>query len=1017
MMKRMLPVFIALLLAATAMGSSFFQKNVLVQQPTVTASAGGTTTLVATSNQVQVTTGATTQTYALPDATTMIVGSGYHFKNDSTGTVTVNDGSGGLVATIRGGQGARVWLTGNASTAGTWKAIVDMPESTVKVGNLQDLSTDFATQYLNTTRADDLYYRKNSFVQAYTGFVQNVRTRDDGFIDRTFIDPTVGLGNVGGPSSSTDNAVARFNGAGGVTIQNSGVIVDDSDNVTGVGALTASGNLTNDTSTLVTLATSNRVGIGTATPDDTLDVVGGEAYFPLPNATPTITKLANSQWTVSIDETLSSFELQGKTSAGATVRKSVGAALASDMLMSRIGASTYSTAQHLMNFSLSPGVLSGGAITNAGGANVNVAAGTGVVKATDSDVATLSFFDWAASAGNAIPSNTTRYVGVQHNSGSPNVVIKTTDTWNLDTEFPLGTVVNEAGTLHINNIPWVSGDNNANLIERFDGQFVRGRDERVGGLILANTGTRNVTVSAGTVMDRMNEFSVSAIDTSAAGTFDAYFRDGAGGWTKESAQTQWNNTQWDDGDGTRASLSLLAFTSRWFYLMTDGTLAMVYGQAEFSSLATLLGGDSPPTSVPPRIDEAGVLIGRIIAQQGTSTPARVETAFNTKFSAASVQSAADLSNGVTGSGAIVLATSPTLVTPTLGAAAATSLTLTSALTEANGGTGESTYTNGQLLIGNAASGLTKATLTAGANASVTNGDGSVTVAATPSGSTTQIQYNDAGAFGADADFVWLATSNRVGIATTPNTSVDINGTLAYRAVDVGLIGTINNLGTATASIVRLTGTAATTVNGLANGVNGKLVTLMNITGQALTVANESGSAAAADRIVTGTAANASISNGAVGLFQYDSGASRWRMVAAPSSTTTGGSVGSVTAYTPTFTGFGTVSVEDFDYQDVGDFLIITGRFTAGTATAVEARVSLPTGYTTITTDGIRNCGTWAQNTNLAGDTHTVLWESGATYLTFAYDASTEAGLDKQNANQFAGVGVIMSISCMLPATN
>lgn len=39
-------------------------------------------------------------------------------------------------------------------------------------------------------------------------------------------------GNVQGPVSSTDNAIARFDGATGQQIQNSGVIVDDSNNVT-----------------------------------------------------------------------------------------------------------------------------------------------------------------------------------------------------------------------------------------------------------------------------------------------------------------------------------------------------------------------------------------------------------------------------------------------------------------------------------------------------------------------------------------------------------------------------------------------------------------------------------------------------------------------------------------------------------------------------------------------------------------------------------------------------------------
>ena len=50
---------------------------------------------------------------------------------------------------------------------------------------------------------------------------------------------------------------------------------------------------------------------------------------------------------------------------------------------------------------------------------------------------------------------------------------------------------------------------------------------------------------------------------------------------------------------------------------------------------------------------------------------------------------------------------------------------------ANGGTGQSSYTNGQLLIGNTSGNtLTKSTLTAGSNISITNGNGSITIAAT-----------------------------------------------------------------------------------------------------------------------------------------------------------------------------------------------------------------------------------------------------------------------------------------------
>ena len=57
--------------------------------------------------------------------------------------------------------------------------------------------------------------------------------------------------------------------------------------------------------------------------------------------------------------------------------------------------------------------------------------------------------------------------------------------------------------------------------------------------------------------------------------------------------------------------------------------------------------------------------------------------------------------------------------------------ITGTLQPGNGGTGQTSYANGQLLIGNG-TGLTKSTLTAGANITITNGAGSITISATAS---------------------------------------------------------------------------------------------------------------------------------------------------------------------------------------------------------------------------------------------------------------------------------------------
>ena len=71
------------------------------------------------------------------------------------------------------------------------------------------------------------------------------------------------------------------------------------------------------------------------------------------------------------------------------------------------------------------------------------------------------------------------------------------------------------------------------------------------------------------------------------------------------------------------------------------------------------------------------------------------------------------------------------------------LSITGTLAVGDGGTGQTTYTNGQLLIGNTIGNtLAKATLTAGSNVSITNGSGTITIASTDTNtqlSTEQVQ--------------------------------------------------------------------------------------------------------------------------------------------------------------------------------------------------------------------------------------------------------------------------------------
>ena len=78
-------------------------------------------------------------------------------------------------------------------------------------------------------------------------------------------------------------------------------------------------------------------------------------------------------------------------------------------------------------------------------------------------------------------------------------------------------------------------------------------------------------------------------------------------------------------------------------------------------------------------------------------------------------------------------------TYTLPDASSTILTTNAAVTVGQGGTGQTSYTNGQLLIGNTTGNtLTKATLSAGTGISITNGTGSISIASTATGTVTSV---------------------------------------------------------------------------------------------------------------------------------------------------------------------------------------------------------------------------------------------------------------------------------------
>ena len=94
---------------------------------TSTATAAGTTTLTVASTYYQRFTGSTTQTVVLPSATTVALGQGFIIDNDSSGNLTLQDGSAGALGAVVPGMAAYAFCENNSTTAGSWSGYMFVP--------------------------------------------------------------------------------------------------------------------------------------------------------------------------------------------------------------------------------------------------------------------------------------------------------------------------------------------------------------------------------------------------------------------------------------------------------------------------------------------------------------------------------------------------------------------------------------------------------------------------------------------------------------------------------------------------------------------------------------------------------------------------------------------------------------------------------------------------------------------------------------------------------------------------
>lgn len=118
------------------------------------------------------------------------------------------------------------------------------------------------------------------------------------------------------------------------------------------------------------------------------------------------------------------------------------------------------------------------------------------------------------------------------------------------------------------------------------------------------------------------------------------------------------------------------------------------------------------------------------------------------------------------------------------------------------------------------------------------------------------------------------------------------------------------------------------------------------------------------------------------------------------------------SYTAVFTGWGTVTVQEMFYCVIADKLYIKGKFTSGTPTAVEARISYPTGFTSASSSKM---AATVLKAGTIGVTFPVLVEPNVAYMTIGGNANLAANITKQTGTGLgASAGDVLTLTMDVP---
>lgn len=305
-----------------------------------------------------------------------------------------------------------------------------------------------------------------------------------------------------------------------------------------------------------------------------------------------------------------------------------------------MGNTNYKTLYDYINIVGSVGSIEPVTITSINTNYVSVDGGSGLIKSTDLAYDDIRFFSWNSNTLNIV-NDTINYIYVDYNAGNP-VVNTTTNLADINktTKFTIGAAftdgVEEAHSVSVG----------LSLSNWQQNEFRRltevRRAERAVGLVVSETGTRNLSYTAGVAYIAGIRKTYTAKDTSSTDKFTYVYRNGSGGWTYSYNSNQISNLLYDNGSGTLATLANGQYGVHWIYILADGDFYVLYGQASYvlaNAQAAIV-----PSVLPNELSQFAILAAKVLVLKNATSLYSISSAYTTLFPVSSPSDHNDLGN-------------------------------------------------------------------------------------------------------------------------------------------------------------------------------------------------------------------------------------------------------------------------------------------------------------------------------------------------------------------------------------